>query len=474
MSPYWMNNTCSPFLGPASPCTLGNLASFAINVSNAEDAIAGVRFAQDNNLRLTIKNTGHDFLGRSAGAGSLALWTHNLKDIAFINYTSPLYSGPAARVGAGAEYADIYQTASAQGYRVVGGSCPTVGVTGGFTQGGGHGPLGGAYGLAADQVLEWEVVTAAGQHLAASPAAHPELYWALSGGGPGNYAAVLSMTVRAYADGPVAGAGFTVASAGNGTAFWTGVAAWLERLLVLDAVDGLTTVWALTSDALLLEFATLPGVNTTSELDGAIAPFLDVVADLDVSLVSNYTSSVHDTFAEHYEYWVTQTYGSNTSLGGRLIPRATVQDTDAALPCLVNALRNITGGGGKMLAVAANTADGNYTPNAVLPAWRDALFTMSFAKPLAEGAIWDVIRSDQAQLNAWQDELRSVTPGGGTYMNEATWDNQHWKVDYFGSNYDELLRVKETYDPDRLFWAAAAIGSDDHWELAGDGRLCRV
>jgi hypothetical protein len=88
---YWNNNSCSPFQGPlaanpskqAASCTLGNLAQYAINVTDAKAAIAGVKFAWDKNIRLTVKNTGHDHLGRSMGKGSLALWTHNLKAIAF-------------------------------------------------------------------------------------------------------------------------------------------------------------------------------------------------------------------------------------------------------------------------------------------------------------------------------------------------------------------------------------------------------
>ncbi|CAD6447676.1 8f032bd2-a3c3-4e47-8cb5-2f797df00e18 [Sclerotinia trifoliorum] len=154
MSPYWMNNSCSPFFGPRGSCTLGNLASYALDISTAKDVIAGVQFAQSNNIRLTIKNTGHDYLGRSAGAGSLGLWMRNLDNIDFFNYSSPFYTGPAVHIGAGVGYADFYPAASAEGYHVGGGSCSTVGITGGFSQGGGHGPLASQYGLGADPVLE--------------------------------------------------------------------------------------------------------------------------------------------------------------------------------------------------------------------------------------------------------------------------------------------------------------------------------
>ncbi|KAI9651087.1 hypothetical protein NHQ30_001124 [Ciborinia camelliae] len=473
MSPYWLNNSCNPLLGLDNSCVLGNLASYALNVSKAEEVIAGLRFARDNNIRLTIKNTGHDFLGRSTGAGSLALWMHNLDGIAFINYSSPLYTGPAVHVGAGVRYSDLYPVASAKGYRVVGGSCPTIGLTGGYTQGGGHGPLASAYGLGADQVLEWEVVTASGQHLTVSPMHHADLYWALSGGGAGNFAVVLSMKVRVHVDGPVAGAAFSFVNDGNSTAYWAAVNAWLQTLLVLDTIDDLTTLSAITAKAFSLKLATLPDVTTTNKIDTALKPFLSKLGELNISLGNSYVANVHANFAEHYDFWISNAYTSNIAIGGRNIPRSTVQDKDTTLPALINAFRNITDSGGNIFLVAANIAHGNYTPNAVLPSWRDALFFVALSKPLAESADLDDLRMTQAQLNIWQEELRAVTPGGGAYMNEATWDNVHWKDDYFGPNYRALLKIKEKYDPGYLFWANAAVGSDVFWKVGGNGALCR-
>lgn len=58
--PYVQNQSCDPFTPEAKPCTLGNYVSYAIKVTSADDVIAGVRFAQENNVRLVIKNTGHE------------------------------------------------------------------------------------------------------------------------------------------------------------------------------------------------------------------------------------------------------------------------------------------------------------------------------------------------------------------------------------------------------------------------------
>src|ERR1700712_2958713 len=96
---------------------------------------------------------------------------------------------------AGVQIFEAYEALAARGLRMVGGECATVGISGGFLQGGGHSALSSTHGLGADQVLEWELVTANGTHLIASPTQNSDLYWALSGGGPGTYGVVVSVTV---------------------------------------------------------------------------------------------------------------------------------------------------------------------------------------------------------------------------------------------------------------------------------------
>jgi hypothetical protein len=75
-------------------------------------------------LRLVIKNTGHDFSGKSGGAGALSIWTHNLKDVKyFSNYTSQScgYDGPAFKLGVGVQAFEIYKEAHDRGLVIVGG-----------------------------------------------------------------------------------------------------------------------------------------------------------------------------------------------------------------------------------------------------------------------------------------------------------------------------------------------------------------
>ncbi|RAL04555.1 FAD-binding domain-containing protein [Aspergillus ibericus CBS 121593] len=480
MSPYWLNDSCNPFLGPNGTCTLGNMASYAIDVADAGSVMAGIQFAQQKNLRLTIKNTGHDYLGRSAGEGSLALWTHNLKNISVLNYTSPHYTGPALKVGAGIEVAEAYAAAQQHGLRVVGGGCPTVGVAGGWLPGGGHGPLTAAYGLGADEALEYEVVTAAGQHLVVSPTSnYSDLYWALSGGGPGNYAVVLSITIQAHPDGPVAGLSLSFVNT-DATTYWRAIAAWIQRLLEIDVhFPKLNSAATFTSAGFSLDFVTLPDVSSEAELTTAIGPFLHDLQQLNIT-VSTLETQLSPNYYAHYQYFTTSSTinTTNETVGNRLIPRSVARHH---LPALIDTLQGISNNNSAAVFVIENNNVthqnvGNQPgANAVLPAWRDSLFSLNFGVEIAPDASWEVIWAHQTEVNDWLDALRAVTPGGGSYQNEATFNDAEWKQDYFGVNYDRLAAIKAKYDPEYVFFANAAVGSDVRWRLAkdGSGRLYR-
>ena len=61
MQPWFQNGTCDPFHPESSICTLGNLVEYSVNASSAADVVAGLKFAREKNLRLAIKNTGHEY-----------------------------------------------------------------------------------------------------------------------------------------------------------------------------------------------------------------------------------------------------------------------------------------------------------------------------------------------------------------------------------------------------------------------------
>lgn len=69
MAAYQQNASCNPFTSKESPCLQGNYVEYAIEVHEAADVVAGVKFAQANNIRLVIKNTGHEYVHLKTGYG---------------------------------------------------------------------------------------------------------------------------------------------------------------------------------------------------------------------------------------------------------------------------------------------------------------------------------------------------------------------------------------------------------------------
>lgn len=165
--PFWRANQTgamqdpvweSPDCGISSPrnvtCKQGFVPTYAVVAHEASDVSKAVAFAGQHNLRLVVKNTGHDYLGRSSAAGSLSIWLHQLKGMNFTDsFTAAGCSGrtsgvPAVTLGAAEQWLDVYQAANERNITIVGGAARSVGAAGGWVQGGGHGLLGGLYGLA--------------------------------------------------------------------------------------------------------------------------------------------------------------------------------------------------------------------------------------------------------------------------------------------------------------------------------------
>ncbi len=146
------------------------------------------------------RNTGHDFVGRSTGAGALSVWTHHLKQFEFMpSYTSAAgYKGMAARVGVGLEAWELYRYMDRYNMTLIVPGGQTVGAFGGWIAGGGHSSLGSAYGMGSDQVLALQVVTAEGRFITVDSTTNADLFYALRGGGPGTYGIVTSAIVRAF------------------------------------------------------------------------------------------------------------------------------------------------------------------------------------------------------------------------------------------------------------------------------------
>ena len=111
---YFTNDTCRPTTNPSDTCTLGYYPALVIMAKTAAHIQAGINFARDNNLRLVIRNTGHDFLGRSVGWGSLVINTHSFQDIKFTDaWRGCDYNGSAVTVGAGVQAFNVLKQLNA-------------------------------------------------------------------------------------------------------------------------------------------------------------------------------------------------------------------------------------------------------------------------------------------------------------------------------------------------------------------------
>lgn len=200
MTQYPTGQSCDPFTDRTIPCTQGNYNAYTVDAEEVSDILAAIDFAQANNIRFVIRNTGHDFWGRSIGYGGLAVRMANFKKTELLNWDDANYTGPALRMGAGVMGIEAQTFLQPLGYVMVAGYCATVGPAGGYVQGGGHSPLSSLYGLAVDQTLEFEVITAEGKLVKASRTENSDLFFALNGGGAGTWGVIVSMTVRVYPD----------------------------------------------------------------------------------------------------------------------------------------------------------------------------------------------------------------------------------------------------------------------------------
>lgn len=113
---------------PTETCTRGFYGNWVVLAKTRAHVKATIDFARRNNVRLVIRNTGHDFMGRSTGFGSLILNTHSFKEVEFTKrYTGPgSWRGGAVRVGAGIQGRELWRLANAQSppQAVVTGECP--------------------------------------------------------------------------------------------------------------------------------------------------------------------------------------------------------------------------------------------------------------------------------------------------------------------------------------------------------------
>jgi FAD/FMN-containing dehydrogenase len=161
-----------------------------VRCTGAEDVIAAVRFCARENIHPAIRAGGHNVAGLASVDGGLVIDVSPMKRIAI----DP--AGRTARAESGLTWGEFDAATQAHGLATTGGLVSTTGIAG-LTLGGGVGWLMGRCGLSCDNTLAYDVVTADGTLVTASEDEHPDLFWALKGGG-GNFGVVTSITYRLH------------------------------------------------------------------------------------------------------------------------------------------------------------------------------------------------------------------------------------------------------------------------------------
>ncbi len=170
-----------------------------VRASGAADVIAAVGFARSNGLPLAVRGGGHSIAGFSTVDDGLVIDLSAMREVR----VDPV--ARRAEVGPGAVWADVDHETQAHGLATTGGLVSTTGVAG-FTLGGGIGWLMRKHGLACDNLVGADVVTADGQLVHATAEQHSDLFWGLRGGG-GNFGIVTRFELALHPVGPMVYAG---------------------------------------------------------------------------------------------------------------------------------------------------------------------------------------------------------------------------------------------------------------------------
>jgi len=159
-------------------------------VRDVADVIACVRFGREHSLDLAVRGGGHNAAGLGVADGALVI------DMSLLRSTTVSPADHTVRADAGCTWGDVDHATVALGMATPSGFLASTGVAG-LTLGGGIGYLTRRFGLTVDNLLSADVVLADGSFVTASETSHPDLFWALRGGG-GNFGVVTSFTFRTH------------------------------------------------------------------------------------------------------------------------------------------------------------------------------------------------------------------------------------------------------------------------------------
>ena len=396
------------------------------------DIVAAVGHARDREAEISICGGGHNVAGRAVTEGGVMIDLSLMRGI----HVDP--AGRSARAQGGVTWSELNRETQLHSLAVTGGTISTTGIAG-LTLGGGLGWLMGKYGLAADNLISAEIVTADGRVLTASEAENTDLLWALRGGG-GNFGVVSSFEYRLHPVGPTITGGLAIHPFSDAAAvlrfFRDFTAAVPDELGVIAAL-----IHAPDGSGTKLAALVVCHVGSQSQAQEDLAELLAFGSPLDVQIGPMPYSAVNTMLDAGFprgalSYW-------KSSFLGEL--------SDAAIDSTVAQFANCTSSPMSAVviehlhgAVTRVPADATAVPHRsegydflVISQWMDPATT-------DDNVAW--ARDAYAAMQPFTaNQLRYVN-----YLDEDDMRHDPARAAY-GPNYDRLVQVKNAYDPDNLF-----------------------
>ena len=390
------------------------------------DVAEAVRLARRRGLEICVRGGGHNVAGRAVVDGALMIDLAPMKQIDVDPATRTVRAEP------GLTWGEFNTAAAAYGLATTGGVVSTTGIAG-LTLGGGFGWLQGAYGLAIDNLLSAELVTADGEVLTLDDATQPDLFWAIRGGG-GNFGVVTSFTYRAHPLERVVG----------GPVAWAldhaGETLRLFRDVVGEAPDELT-----------LQAGLLTGPDGETKVAAIpmchCGPPAQAAADID--RVRKHGSPLLDAVAEI-------PYPARSSASDQAFPKGALNYwksaflpdlTDAAIETLVDSYKRCPSPMSFCVLEAVNGAVTRVAPTATAFPHRSRGFNLLLLGQWVDPAQTDV---NIAWVRETFDAMRPHI-SAGRYGNYLSGDDANEVAGVYGQNWDRLLAIKQRHDPDNVF-----------------------
>lgn len=404
---------------------------------NEEDVVRGLGFAAKRGLAVRVRSGGHNYEGFCVGNGVMVIDTSRLKS------RKVFKDHPAVQIGSGVDNRELYRFLNEYGYPFPSGTCPTVGAVG-LTQGGGWGHSARIFGLACDSLLEAELVDACGRFLVVNKDTHPDLFWALRGGGGGNFGVVTSLKYRlprklflvTYVD-----IQYNQIQEETVRRFFNAWQLWLSgddvrftpnSRIFNSAKDGMGIY--------LRGFYYGP----PEEAKHSLQPFLELSGAKATFRATTFweATEIDASFYPHSEQF---------RFGGRFMRGNLSQNQIKSVLSLVRERAE----GATYASVALYALGGKVSgpaPSATAFFYRDANYIIGIE------TVWDNPAAEQESL-AWIDPrfqyLQSIT--AGSYINFPYLRTDHYMQAYYGENAKRLIRIKRRYDPNNRFRFAQSI-----------------